>query len=123
MKRQSYTVDPHRAAQARLAVGLTQAEAADDLGVNRVTLNKIENGKANASLDLIERMAARYTRSREWLLGQDHADPVLVNRDRIARALGKIAEGFEELGLVEVLNGQAHLAAVDAVTTDEVAAP
>lgn len=91
-----------------MAMGLTQAEAAGTLGVNRVTLNKIENGRSNLSLDLLERMAARYGCSREHLLGLDDTDPVRANRDRIAKALQKIAEGFEELELTDVLNNRAR---------------
>jgi len=122
MGRVTYTPDKTRVAQARLAAGFAvQADAAQSLGVNRVTLNKIENGRANLSLDLLERMADLYGCSRGFLLGlDDQVDPVLVNRDRIAKALAKIAEGFEELELVDVLNAQAHAHAVDG---SEVPAP
>jgi transcriptional regulator with XRE-family HTH domain len=120
VSRQSYTVDPVRAAQARIEKRLSQVSAASALGVNRVTLNKIENGKANVSLDLLERMAGEYGRSRDWLLGKDDVDPVAANRDRISKALQKIAEGFEELDLVNVLNAQASLAASETEQNPEV---
>lgn len=97
----AYTVDPVRAAQARAAKSLTQADAADLLRVNRVTLNKIENGRANVSLELLERMTELYDRSRDWLLGNDEAlDPIEAGRKRIAAALEQISAGFEDLNEV-----------------------
>jgi transcriptional regulator with XRE-family HTH domain len=103
MSRTSFDVDPTRAAQARISAGLTQALAADELEINRVTMNKIENGKARVSLDLLERMAQRYGRSRAWLIGEPEAeDEIEASRERIANALSLISQGFEEL--VPVLN-------------------
>lgn len=110
MKRPSYTVDPVRAAQARMDKGFKQAEAADALMVNRVTLNKIENGRANVSLDLLERMTLLYDRSREWLLGEpETVDAIEAGREKLATALAKINDGFEDLhDLVSTLNERAR---------------
>lgn len=105
MSRSGHTVDPVRVAKARIATGLKQAEAADALGVNRVTLNKIENGRAKVSLDLLERMTALYGRSREHLSGEDEEpDPVEAASLKVAAALSKISEGFDDLN--EVLTGR-----------------
>ncbi len=125
MLMKSYTVNGARVGQARQALRndegrpMKQVEAADALGIHVVTLNRIENGKAPVSLDLLERLAAFTGRSKEWLLGEaELLDPVLANRERISKALGKIAEGFEELGLVDVLNNQARLAGIESVALE-----
>lgn len=107
MARPGYTIDGARAGQARSACGLTQEQAAKDLGVHRITVTKIENGSAKVSLDLLERMSGRYGRSREWLLGEpESVDELELGRERIALALAKIGEGFEEL--TSVLNARAR---------------
>jgi transcriptional regulator with XRE-family HTH domain len=108
MARTGYTIDGVRAAQARVACGLaTQEQAAAELHVNRITLNRIENGHAKVSLELLERMAGRYGRSREWLQGEpEHVDELELGRARLAVALAKISEGFEEL--TGVLNDRAR---------------
>lgn len=116
MARTSYFVDPVRVAQARTAAGFdVQAAAADALGVNRVTLNKIENGRANVSLELLERMTALYGRSREFLLGEpERVDAIEAGRETLAIALAKISDGFEALNdLVETLHERAREAAPD----------
>lgn len=113
------TVDPVRAGQAREAfrdkagARLSQVAAARRLGVHPVTLNKIENGKANCSLELLERMSKLYGRTREWLCGEnDPVDEVEAAREKFALALSSIGEGFEQLTeLVDVLNQRAAGAA------------
>ena len=40
-------------AEARSADGLTQEEVAQAIGVSRATINAIENGKANASIETV----------------------------------------------------------------------
>jgi transcriptional regulator with XRE-family HTH domain len=114
------TPDPLRRS-GRAGLGLKQAEAADALGVNRVTLNKIENGRANVSLELLEAMAEMYGCSREYLLGQpEEVDAIELGRERLAVALAKINDGFEDLtSLVDTLNAQAR----DAVSSVEPVAP
>ena len=109
-----YSIDHLRAGQARAALRdqgkpLAQAAAARKLGVHPVTLNKIENGKANVSLELLERMARLYGVSREWLCGQDApTDPVEAAREEIAEALGDIGTGLNKIAdLVETLNLEA----------------
>ena len=109
------SIDHVRAGQARAALRddrgrpLSQAAAARKLDVHPVTLNKIENGKANVSLELLERMSRLYGRSREWLCGENEpADPVEAAREDIAEALGDIGTGLGKLAdLVETLNGAA----------------
>ena len=103
-----YTVDHLRVAQARMALTgkdgepLTQRAAAEEvLGVNPVTLNRIENGKAKVSLELLDRMAALYGVTKEWLLGEpEDADDVEAAREALAdsiRALHETTGRFSEL--------------------------
>lgn len=110
-----YLVDHVRVAQARQALRgangkpLTQRLAAERLDVHPVTLNRIENGKARVSLELLERMATLYGCTREHLLGaSEQVDPIAAARNQVADALEKIGGGFEELAdVVEVLQAQA----------------
>lgn len=53
------------------ALGLTVTQAAAELGVNRVTLSRILNGKAGISVDFARRLEAWLEPSAEsWLKGQ-----------------------------------------------------
>lgn len=42
------------------ALGLTVTQAAEELGINRVTLSRVLNGKAGISIDLALRLEACY---------------------------------------------------------------
>lgn len=113
MARTSYTIDGARAGQARTALSMTQADMADALGVNRVTMNKVENGRANVSLEFLERLSELTGRSREWLLGEpEQVDAIELGREQLAAAFAKISAGFETLNdLVATLNDRAREAA------------
>lgn len=105
-----------RVAQARIAlVGeggrqVTQDELADLVAIHRVTMNRIEAGTARVSLDVLERLSVVLGRSREWLLGEpDPIDELALARDRVASALAKIGEGFEDFtGAVDLLYERAR---------------
>lgn len=92
---------------------LSQTQAAHRLDVHPVTLNRIENGKANVSLELLERMCALYGCTRPFLLGEpEQVDPFDAAKAQVAAALGEISDGFEKLAdVVEALNEQAREAA------------
>lgn len=110
MARKSYCIDPSRAGQARTKAGLTQQQVADQLGCSRITINKIENGRANVSLSLVEGMANLYAVTREWLLGE--LDPAAAHHKKIVTALGKLEEGLGDIvDIVEELNAEAAAAA------------
>lgn len=47
-------------AAARVNAKLTQAEAAEKLGVSRVSLNKWENGKTIPRIDIVRKMSELY---------------------------------------------------------------
>lgn len=121
-------IDPLRAAQARLAVEedgkpLTQVAAARKLGVHQITLNRVENGKSPGSVDLLDRMVELYGVSREWLLGEpDEIDAVELARERMANAMSKIGDGFEDFAAaVALLEERARTAGADR-QPDEVSA-
>lgn len=121
--RTSYAVDGLRVAKARQSLigrnekPMTQGELADAVGVHRVTMTKIENGDANVSLDLLERLSSVLGQSREHLLGEaESVDQVEAAKAQIADALGKVGDGLEELvDVVEELNERAASAGAKAV--------
>lgn len=109
------SVSQVRVAQARLACKgedgepLKQVEAARLLDVHPVTLNRIENGKAKVSRDLLDRMVDLYGRSREFLLGEPETiDEFELARERMAIALSQMAGVFEDFSAaVKVLEERA----------------
>lgn len=54
------------------ALGLTVTQAAEELGINRVTLSRVLNGKAGVSIDLALRLEAWLDgpTAENWLRGQ-----------------------------------------------------
>lgn len=118
MSRQSYEIDGLRVATARQAITgqngkpMTQAELAARADVHRVTITKIENGDANVSLDLLERLAGILDCTREHLLGAaEPIDPVEASRAKLADGLEEVADGFEKLSeVVDELTHEAQLA-------------
>lgn len=90
-----HRVDGLKIAKAREALGrgkkvrMTQAKFAERVGIHLVTMNRIENGKANVSLDLLEKIAAETGHPREHFLadGDDdeaEAAPMALTRDEYA---------------------------------------
>jgi DNA-binding XRE family transcriptional regulator len=59
----------HPLAVARERAGLTQQQLADELGVNRVSIAKIETGARVPSMALARRIAAAVDESLETLFG------------------------------------------------------
>lgn len=54
------------------ALGLTVTQAAEELGINRVTLSRVLNGRAGVSIDLALRLEAWLDgpTAESWLKGQ-----------------------------------------------------
>lgn len=54
------------------ALGLTVTQAAEELGINRVTLSRVLNGKAGVSIDLALRLESWLDgpTAENWLKGQ-----------------------------------------------------
>lgn len=89
-----YRANGLRIAQARLSLPgrPNQREFADRLGIHWVTQSNIENGKANVSLELLERISRETGRTREYLLGTDDEDeeaalPSFLAHDDVLDAL------------------------------------
>lgn len=76
MAPRGHTVNGLRVAQARLALpgSPSQAEFARRVGIHWVTQSNIENGKAKVSLELLERIAAETSETRDHFLGVDDED-------------------------------------------------
>lgn len=60
-----------RLREARLAVGLTQADTASALGISRPAVAALEKGARKVSGLELRRLARLYQRSVGWLLGDD----------------------------------------------------
>lgn len=86
---------------ARENAGLTQAQAAKQLGMVRPTLTECEAGRRKVSAPELAAMAEIYGVGVAWLVGEEHgdADP---GRDRIELAAREIA-GLKKEDLASVL--------------------
>jgi len=82
-----------RLRQARELLGLTQADVAAALGVQRTSINAIEAGKRNVNGVELRRLARLYRRPVEWLLGVDSPPPAA---DALYRATQKLSEEDKE---------------------------
>jgi transcriptional regulator with XRE-family HTH domain len=60
-----------RLRDARLAMGLTQADVADALGLSRPTLAAVEKGTRKITGLELRRLARLYQRDVAWLLGEE----------------------------------------------------
>ena len=67
-----------RLRDARLAVGLTQADTATALGISRPAVAALEKGSRKVTGLELRRLARLYQRSVGWLLGDD-AEPVATD--------------------------------------------
>ena len=67
------------------SLGLTITEAARALGVTRVTLSELVNGKRGISPEMAVRLSKAFGGSAEsWLVQQAQYDLAQVNADRIS---------------------------------------
>jgi transcriptional regulator with XRE-family HTH domain len=53
-----HVLDMDNLARIREARGLTQSQLAEAIGANQATISKIEKGRGNPTLDMIQRIAA-----------------------------------------------------------------
>lgn len=82
---------------AREALGLSQAQVAQHLGVNRVQISYYENGKREIDMDTLIKLADLYGYSRAYFLGDgEAAEPAAL----AMRAQELMAEGLHAIAMV-----------------------
>jgi transcriptional regulator with XRE-family HTH domain len=75
-----------RLKDARVMSGLSQAQAADKLGLQRPAISEIETGKRKVSAEEIIQFANLYRVATSWLLLEDDTDDLKI----AARELNKL---------------------------------
>lgn len=83
-----------RLRDARLAVGLTQADSATALGISRPAVAALEKGSRKVTGLELRRLARLYQRSVGWLLGDD-AEPVATDTV-LQRATSDLSESDKQ---------------------------
>jgi transcriptional regulator with XRE-family HTH domain len=83
-----------RLRDARLSIGLTQAEVADALGLSRPTLAAVEKGTRKITGLELRRLARLYQRDVAWLLGEEEED--VAARGALHRATAKLSDADKE---------------------------
>lgn len=83
-----------RLRDARLAVGLTQADTATALGISRPAVAALEKGSRKVTGLELRRLARLYQRSVGWLLGDD-AEPVATDTV-LQRATSDLSESDKQ---------------------------
>jgi transcriptional regulator with XRE-family HTH domain len=81
-----------RLREARKMAGLSQAQAAKELGLHRPSISEAEAGNRKVSADEIAKLANLYDVSISWLLG-DGAEKLDIHDDKVqlaARELQKL---------------------------------
>ena len=84
-----------RLKEARKLAGLSQAQAANVLGIHRPSISEIESGKRRISAEELSELCETYDVATDWVLGRspeilDVADPKL---QLAARELSKLKSG------------------------------
>lgn len=69
-----------RLLELRRAVGLTQKQVADELGIHSVTYLHYEKDQREPPLDTVVRIAAFYDVTTDYLLGVEQSLPVDIRR-------------------------------------------
>lgn len=101
-----------RLREARLAVGLTQADTATALGISRPAVAALEKGTRKVSGLELRRLSRLYQRSVGWLLGDD-TEPVATDAV-LQRATAELSQHDKE----QVLRFAQFLAAQPAAPGD-----
>lgn len=81
-----------RIKDARIMSGLSQAQAAAKLGLQRPAISEIESGKRKVSAEEIIQFAELYKVDTSWLLLQESQDEKQMQLLFAARDLGKLNE-------------------------------
>lgn len=83
-----------RLRNARLAMGLTQADVAEALGLSRPTLAAVEKGTRKITGLELRRLARLYQRDVAWLLGEEESG--LAAGSPLHRATAKLSDADKE---------------------------
>jgi transcriptional regulator with XRE-family HTH domain len=83
-----------RLRDSRLALGLTQAEVAEALGMSRPTLVAVEKGTRKVTGLELRRLARLYQRDVAWLLGEE--DPDVTAGGALHRATANLSDADKE---------------------------
>lgn len=83
-----------RLREARLSMGLTQADVAKALGLSRPTLAAVEKGTRKITGLELRRLARLYQRDVAWLLGEEQPDAAAGSA--LHRATAKLSEADKE---------------------------
>ncbi|GEM_PF-930788 len=104
---------PERLKKLRQALGLSQKELAERLGLHIMTISRYERGKINPSFKFIELLKEKFKVNPQWLLsgeGQMFLEPSTVVRNDVVKVydikhlpLEEIMEDLAEKALMEVL--------------------
>jgi transcriptional regulator with XRE-family HTH domain len=83
-----------RLKEARILAGLSQAQAADKLGLQRPAISEIEAGKRKVTAEEIIRFAGMYKVDTSWLLLQESGNETFLSEQLkfAARELGKLSK-------------------------------
>jgi transcriptional regulator with XRE-family HTH domain len=83
-----------RLREARIQAGLSQAQAADKLGLQRPAISEVEGAKRKVSAEEIIQFANLYKVDTSWLLLQDsESDTEMSSQFKFAaRELGKLGQ-------------------------------
>ena len=82
-----------RLRDARLSMGLTQADVAEALGLSRPTLAAVEKGARKITGLELRRLARLYQRDVAWLLGEDSD---VAAGSALRRATAKLSDADKE---------------------------
>lgn len=92
-----------RLKEARVLSGLSQAQAADKLGLQRPAISELEAGKRKVSAEEIIQFANLYKVDTAWLLNRKELDEHMEEQLKFAaRELSKLSKGDLQK-LLEVL--------------------
>lgn len=81
-----------RLKDARILAGLSQAQAAEKMGLQRPAISEIEGGKRKVSAEELIQFAILYKVDTSWLLHQDNEDDLKF----AARELSKLSSEDRE---------------------------
>ncbi len=83
-----------RLREARLSIGLTQADVAEALGLSRPTLAAVEKGTRKITGLELRRLARLYQRDVAWLLGEEQPDAAAGSA--LHRTTAKLSDADKE---------------------------